>query len=71
MTSNLPTEPPEQALRRAEALYNSLRDILDKKNCVECEHWSTASQICERYQALPPAEVIVQGCPGFELKIPF
>lgn len=48
-------------------------------SCLNCEHWadnrvggnSTGTKQCLLYNALPPPEVIVYGCPDYLADIPF
>lgn len=39
---------------------------LDVKNCIACEHFDEASEVCKKYGQRPPARIIAMGCPDFE-----
>lgn len=41
------------------------------RNCVNCDNWKTKEQLCGKFNASPPAEVIVVGCPEHTDLIPF
>ncbi len=38
--------------------------------CMNCDHWLEGSQICGKYNMLPPPHVIANGCPAYEYKGP-
>lgn len=50
-----------------------------EKTCLGCEHMSAAAEtsdnikdaLCTLYNAVPPAKVIVRGCPAYIAAIPF
>jgi len=61
---------------RTDAFYE-LKEIVEKikpiyKSCLNCEHFSEATEICKKYKQRPPARVIAYACPSYEdLEIPF
>jgi hypothetical protein len=40
-------------------------------NCLNCEHFDEDKEICSKYKARPPARTIAEGCPSWEIDIPF
>lgn len=39
--------------------------------CLNCEYWENKANQCSQFNAQPPLEVIVVGCPAWEGEIPF
>lgn len=39
--------------------------------CINCEHWTEATEQCKRFNCRPPAKIIARGCPDWESQIPF
>jgi hypothetical protein len=39
--------------------------------CLNCDHWNREKQWCNKWNVLPPLEVIVVGCEDYENAIPF
>lgn len=52
-------------------LQNSLIVAGQIPTCTSCEYWDKPNQKCEKYNMLPPAEVIVTGCVEWVDGIPF
>ena len=52
-------------------LQNSLIKSDSITTCTNCEEWDKDKQLCNKYKVLPPAEVIVTGCPEWMFTIPF
>lgn len=40
-------------------------------SCIGCLWFQEANEMCQRYQARPPARTIANGCEGWESDIPF
>lgn len=40
-------------------------------NCTNCEHWRHQQELCGKWNARPPATVIVVGCEHHSDEIPF
>lgn len=40
-------------------------------SCLNCEYWENEAKTCVHYNAQPPVEVIVVGCPAWLGEIPF
>lgn len=38
--------------------------------CCNCAHWNDETEMCDKFNARPPAKIIVQGC-GAHQEIPF
>ena len=36
------------------------------RNCLNCKCWNEANEICNKFNARPPAEIIVYSCPAYE-----
>ena len=61
------------------ALDNAIEHIIhDPKtmpyqNCLNCKHWNFGKDLCTKFDAKPPTEIIVYSCPAYEddLDIPF
>ena len=55
-------------------LAHKIADWLDDqgymRNCLTCEHWRN-DEICGKWNARPPAKIIVSGCPDHTDLIPF
>lgn len=41
------------------------------RNCTNCEHWRHTEERCGKWNARPPATVIVTGCDDHSDEIPF
>jgi hypothetical protein len=43
------------------------------QNCLNCMNWDLAGDKCKKYDAKPPAEIIVHSCPEYVdgMEIPF
>ncbi len=43
------------------------------QNCLNCKHWKYKEDICGKFGARPPTEIIVFSCPAYEdnEEIPF
>lgn len=39
--------------------------------CLNCEYWENEAKRCSQFNAQPPLEVIVVGCPEWLGEIPF
>lgn len=46
-------------------------DMGQYPTCTNCEFYAHDSEVCTKYQAKPPAKVIVKGCSTWEYNIPF
>lgn len=40
-------------------------------NCGNCTHADLEKSVCNLYSAQPPMKVVLEGCPSFEMDIPF
>ena len=40
-------------------------------SCLNCEHFTTPTEVCEKYGMRPPAETIAMGCEEWVDYIPF
>lgn len=40
-------------------------------SCVNCEEWNEERSVCDKFATLPPPDVIVYGCPEWNIEIPF
>lgn len=36
------------------------------QNCLNCKHWNYGDEICNKYNARPPTEIIIYSCPEYE-----
>lgn len=36
------------------------------QNCLNCMNWDFGKDQCKKYQAKPPAEIIVYSCPDYQ-----
>jgi hypothetical protein len=42
------------------------------RNCLNCSYWSFADDLCGKFKAKPPTEVLVYSCEAYEeIEIPF
>ncbi len=43
------------------------------QNCLNCEHWNEAKDICGLYNVKPPTEILIYSCPSYkdDQDIPF
>ena len=43
------------------------------QNCLNCQHWSNERDLCKKFNAKPPTEIIVYSCPEYidDENIPF
>lgn len=41
------------------------------RSCPDCDAWDSRQEMCAKYQARPPAQIIAKGCEEFEPSIPF
>lgn len=41
-----------------------------RRNCLKCVWWDYKQPICTKYGELPPLDVIVEGCPDYDI-LPF
>lgn len=73
MTNNLKLSREEAVKGIAEHIGGIIREHLDQctKTCINCEHFSEDHEICNRWNARPPARVIAFGCEAYTDKIPF
>ena len=62
----LTTEEYERAMK----MHDALLALGDTPCCIVCEKFSKADQKCSLWNELPPAHVIVHGCPSFSF-LPF
>lgn len=53
------------------ALQKELQNQQIIKNCVNCDDFDTGQNICKKFNATPPATVIVVGCEHWVPDIPF
>ncbi len=63
-------QSPVQRVKIIE-LQNSLIRSAQLPTCTNCDHWRTEKQLCDKYNVLPPAEIIVTGCEIWIDGIPF
>ena len=42
--------------------FNTGRVSFPYKNCLNCAHWNEVSEICNKFNSRPPAEIIVYSC---------
>ncbi len=64
---------------KMEALIGEIQDKLDglrmfvyeRRNCPSCDLWDQVKVECGLYHAVPPPNVIVDGCEKFRNEIPF
>lgn len=47
-------------------LFNVTAINYPYKNCLNCKNWNEKSDICGRYNARPPTEIIVYSCPDHD-----
>ena len=55
--------------------YDKTEVIFERNNaCLDCEHWATDSEFCNKFNQRPPVKIIVNAerdCPEFKIYIPF
>jgi hypothetical protein len=56
-------------LTQLRQLLNVLNDL--DVNCTKCEFFDMETEKCRKFDARPPAHVIVQGCGHYVMDIPF
>jgi len=39
---------------------------LPYQSCLNCKHWHYGKELCEKFNAKPPPDVIVYSCPEYE-----
>ncbi len=63
----------ERALKRQKMIemQQSLINHEQLTTCTNCDQWSQNHQRCDKWNAKPPAEVIVVGCIDWTASIPF
>lgn len=44
---------------------------LAQTNCGTCTHADMEKSVCTLYEAQPPMKVVLEGCPSYEMDIPF
>lgn len=65
------------AIPAADALHKELIRTFVFRSCINCELFSRGGSlsqphpVCTLYNATPPPETVVYGCPRWELDIPF
>lgn len=57
-------------------LFSTIGDAIRKQithaanfpfqNCLNCKHWKFDKDLCGKYNAKPPTEIIVYSCPAYE-----
>lgn len=53
-------------------LQSALTRILNDPNrlpyqsCLNCKHWNFGKELCEKFNAKPPPDIIVYSCPEYE-----
>ena len=52
-------------------IASSRLDFTQQDSCIYCTNFDEENELCRLANQRPPARVIVQGCPKFDLEIPF
>lgn len=57
----------------ADYLRDALVSALDRatRTCLNCERFDEPTEMCEKFQARPPARIIAHGCDEHEEEVPF
>lgn len=71
MTSQNSTKPSVTNSPARQHLQQEAVRTFTWTTCLNCEHWQSTGEVCQRYQTRPPAHVIVHGCPEWCYDIPF
>lgn len=61
----------KDSLQAIKAVQEELINRCQLPSCITCIKWNKDSEICGRYNARPPARVIVLSCSDWEMDIPF
>ena len=40
-------------------------------NCLNCAHFNMKKEVCIKFKRRPPARVIAEGCPSWDIDLPF
>jgi hypothetical protein len=61
------------SLSVAERYQHEIAEAVRKAmcSCINCEHWAHTDELCKKYNARPPAVVIVNACPEHSWDVPF
>ena len=62
----LRTESLENLKQSVVRLFDKNRVGYPYKNCLNCLNWDAGKEVCKKYNARPPAEIIVYSCPEHE-----
>jgi len=52
-------------------ISSSRLDFTQQDSCIYCTNFDEENELCRLANQRPPARVVVQGCPKFDLEIPF
>lgn len=62
----LRTESVENLKQAIVRLVDRNRVGYPYKNCLNCLSWNEGAELCKKFNARPPAEIIVYSCPDHE-----
>lgn len=62
----LRSESLENLKQSVVRLFDRNRVGYPYKNCLNCLNWNESADVCKKYNARPPTEIIVYSCPEHE-----
>lgn len=52
----------QERARIADEMHHAMIDKMLVQSCLNCENWNDVTNLCKRWKALPPPNVIVYSC---------